>query len=70
MLERKLKGTESLNLKKFDRRIDDLKITLILQKGRFLLMHFCKRVLSIGDSLPRNGKTIRISFLSTVDETG
>ena len=30
----------------------DLKITLILQKGRFLLILFCKRVLIARDKLP------------------
>ena len=34
-LERKIKGTLSLKWKKLPRRVVDLKITLILQKGRF-----------------------------------
>ena len=37
-------------------RVDDVKITLILQKGRFLLILFFKRVLKRGNLL-RNGKT-------------
>ena len=37
-------------------RVEDLKIALILQKGRFLLILFFKRVLKSSDNLPRNGK--------------
>ena len=39
-------------------RVEDLKVTLILQKGMFLLILFSKRVLTSSDNLPRNGKTI------------
>ena len=51
-------------------RVDDLKITLILQKVRFLLILFYKRVLKSTDNLPRNGKTITKSFFSAVNLTG
>ena len=39
-------------------RVEDLKVTLILQKEMLLLMLFSKRVLTSSDNLPRNGKTI------------
>ena len=68
--ERKLNGTLSLKRKKLPRRVVDLKITLILQKGRFLLRLFCKRVLIARDKLPRYGRVIDNSFLSTVNATG
>ena len=48
----------------------DLKITLILQKGRFLLILFCKRVLKARDKLPRYGRTRNSSFFVTVSVTG
>ena len=51
-------------------RVEDLKITLILQKGRFLLILFLKRVLKSSDNLPRNCKTITKSFFSAVNVTG
>ena len=51
-------------------RVDDLQITLILQKGRFLLILFLKHVLKLTDNLPRNGKTITKSFFSAVNMTG
>ena len=51
-------------------RADDLKITLILQQGRFLLTLILKRVLKSSDNLPRNGKTLTKSFLSAVNVTG
>ena len=51
-------------------RVEDLKITLILQKGRFLLILFFKRVLKSSDNLPINGKTITKSFFSAVNMTG
>ena len=51
-------------------RVEDLKITLILQKGRFLLILFFKRVLKSSDHLRRNGKTITKSFFSAVNVTG
>ena len=48
----------------------DSKITLILQKGRFLLILFCKCVLIARDKLPRYGRAINNSFFSTVSATG
>ena len=50
--------------------VDDLKITLILQKGRFLLILFFKRVFKSSDNLPRNGKTITKFLFSAVNVTG
>ena len=47
-------------------RVDDLK--LILQKRRFLMILFFKRVLKSSDALPRNGKTK--CFFSAVNMTG
>ena len=69
-LERKLKGTLSLKRRKLLRRLVDLKITLILQKGRYLLILFCKRVLIARDKLPRYDRVINNSFFSTVNATG
>ena len=66
MLERKHKGILSLNLKKLASRVDDLKITLILQNEMLLLMLFCKHVLKQREDIPRYGKTIHNSFLGTV----
>ena len=40
----------------------DLKITLILRKGRFLLILFCKCVLIVRDKLPRYGRVINNSY--------
>ena len=51
-------------------RVDDLKITLILQKGKFSLILLFTRVLKSSDNLPRNGKTITKSFFSSVNVTG
>ena len=51
-----------LSWKKFDFMIDDLKITLILQEGRFLHILFLMRVLKSSDTVPRKGKTITKSF--------
>ena len=51
-------------------RVEDLKITLILKKGRFLLILFFINVLKSSDNLPRNGKTISKSFFSAVNVTG
>ena len=48
----------------------DLRITLILQKGRLLLILLCKRVLKARDKLPIYGRTINSSFLLTVSVTG
>ena len=44
--------------------IDDLKITLILQLGRFLQILLLMRVLKSSDIVPRKGKTITKSFFS------
>ena len=51
-------------------RVEDLKITLISQKERFLIILFFKSVLISSDNLPRNGKTITKSFFSAVNVTG
>ena len=48
-------------------RVVDLKITSILQKRRFLLILFCKRILIARDKLPRYGRAIKNSFFSTVN---
>ena len=66
MLDCKHKSILSLNLKKLASRVDDLKITLILQNETLLLMLFCKRVLKQREDIPRYGKTINNSFLGTV----
>ena len=42
--------------------ISELEKTLILQKGRFLLILPFKRVLKSSDNLQRNGKTVTKSF--------
>ena len=49
--------------------VEDLKITLISQKERFLLILIFKRVLKSSDNVPRNGKTTAKSFLSAVNMT-
>ena len=49
--------------------IDDLKITLILQEGRFLHILFLMRVLKSSDTVPRKGKTITTSFFSAGNVT-
>ena len=49
--------------------IDDLKITLILQEGRFLHILFLMRVLKSSDTVPRKGKTITKSFFSAGNVT-
>ena len=69
ILERKLKGALSLKRKNLLRRVVDLKITLILQKGRFLLILSCKPVLIARDKLPRYGRAINNFFL-TANATG
>ena len=51
-------------------RVDNLKINLILQKGRFLPILIIKRVLKSTGNLPINGKIITISFFSAVSVTG
>ena len=63
-------GDFIFELEKLEIRVEDLKITLILQKGRFLLILFFKRILKSSDNLPRNGKTITKSFFSAVNVTG
>ena len=45
-------------------------MTLILQKGRFLLILFLKFVIKSSDNLPRNGKTVTKSFFPAVNLTG
>ena len=57
-------------LEKIGMRVEDLKITLISQKERFLIILFFKSVLISSDNLPRNGKTITKSFFSAVNVTG
>ena len=69
-LECKLKGTLSLKRKKLLRRVVDLKITLILQKGRLLLILFCKRVLIARNKLPKYGRAKNNCFFSTVNARG
>ena len=59
-----------MNWKKLEICVEDLKVTLILQKGRFLLILFFKRLLKSSDNLPRNGKTISKSFFSADNVTG
>ena len=56
-----------MDWKKWEIRFDDLKITPILQKGRFLLIIFLKRNLKSSDTLPKNGKTTTKSFFSAVN---
>ena len=65
-LERKLKSTLSLKRKKLLRSVANSKITLILHKGRFLLIPFCKHVLIARDKLLRYGRTINNYFFSIV----
>ena len=55
-----------IELKKLDIYVKDLKLTLVLQKGRFLLILFFKS----SDNFPKNHKTITKSFLSAVNVTG
>ena len=43
---------------------------MILQKARFLLILFCKRVLIARDKLPRYGRAINNSFFSAVNVKG
>ena len=58
-----------MNCKKLEIRVEDLKMTLILQKRRFLLILIFRRVLKSSDNLPRNGKTVTKSFFSAVKST-
>ena len=51
-------------------RVDDLKLTLILRKRRFLMIPFFIHVLKSRDNLPTNGKTITKSISSAVNVTG
>ena len=51
-------------------RVEGLKITLILQKGRFLLILFFKRVLKSNNNFPRNDKTVTKSLFSAAKVTG
>ena len=62
VLEHKQLGILSLNWKKLETCVEDLKITLILPKGGFLLMLFFTCVLKSYDNKPRNSKTITKSF--------
>ena len=48
----------------------DLKITLVLQKGRFFLRLLCKHVLISRQKLERYGRAINSSFFSMVKVTG
>ena len=59
-----------MNWKKLEIRVEDLKVTLILQKERFLLILFFELVLKSSDNFLRNGKTITKSFFSAVNVTG
>ena len=59
-----------MNWKNLEIRADDLRITLVLQKRRFFLILFFKRVLKASDTLPGNEKTITKSFFSAVNVTG
>ena len=59
-----------MNWKKLEIRVEDLKITLISQKGRFLLILFFKRLLKSSDNLQKNGKSITKSFFSADNVTG
>ena len=63
MLEHKHKGILSLNLKKLASRVDDLKITLILQNEMLL---FSKRVLKQREDIPRYGKLYIIPFWDSI----
>ena len=56
-----------MNLIKLEIRVEDLKITLILETGRFLLIPFFKRVPKSRDNFPINGKTK--SFFSAANVT-
>ena len=66
MFEHKHKGILPLNLKKLAKRVDDLKIILILQNDMLLLMLFCKCVLKQREDIPRYDNTINNSFLGKV----
>ena len=55
MLESKHKGILTLILKKLANRVDDLKMTLILQNEMLPMIHFCKRVLKQREDIPSYG---------------
>ena len=63
------RGYFILELEKLEIRADDLKITLLLQKGRFILILSSKHVLKTSDTLPRNGKTMNKLFFSVLNVT-
>ena len=63
------RGYFILELEKLEIRAVDLKITLLLQKGRFILILSSKHILKTSDTLPRNGKTINKLFFSAVNVT-
>ena len=50
-------------------RVEDLKITLISQKVRFLLILFFNRLLKSSDNLQKNGRSITKSFFSADNVT-
>ena len=52
------------------RRVMHSKIILILQKGRYLFILFCKCVFIARDKLPGYGRAINNSFFSTSNATG
>ena len=62
MLERKHKGILSLNLKKLASRVDDLKITLILQNEMLLLCFFVSVFLNKGKTYQDMVKLYIIPF--------
>ena len=66
MLECEHEGILSLNPKKLANRVDDLKITLILQNEMSLLILFGKHVVKQREDISRYGKTMNNSFLATV----
>ena len=66
MLERKLKGILSLNLKKLTSCVDDLNIILILQNEILLLMLLYERVLKQSEDIPRYVNPINNSFFGTL----
>ena len=63
------KGISLLNWKTLQIGINYLKITLILHKGRFLLILYFKLVLKSSNTFSRNDKTITKSFFWAVDVT-
>ena len=59
-----------MNWKNLEIRVVGLKISLILQNGRCLLILLFKHVLKSSDNLLRNGKIITKCFFSAVNVTG